>query len=65
MALLGGCHVQKFRIVTLSGAGLPETVPSDGYESRETAEGMAVAYHVGTYRVEPYNVVELKTETED
>lgn len=41
-----------YRIVTLSGRGLPVTVDADGYDTRAAAEAMAAAEHDGEYRIE-------------
>ena len=45
-----------YRIVTVSGRGLPTTVDADGYDTRLAAEEMAETEHDGEYRVEEYTV---------
>jgi hypothetical protein len=41
-----------YRIVTLSGRGLPVTVDADGYDTALAAEAMASAAHDGEYYLE-------------
>jgi hypothetical protein len=43
--------VTTYRIVTLSGRGLPTEVDADGYDSREAAEAMAEDCHDGEWTV--------------
>lgn len=50
----------KFRIVTLSGRGLPTTVEADGYDTELAAEQMADAEHDGKYRIEAYVTLPAK-----
>jgi len=41
-----------YRIVTISGRGLPTEVDADGYTTRLAAETMAESSHDGEYRIE-------------
>jgi len=43
-----------YRIVTLSGRGLPTEVDANGYETKLAAEAMADAEHDGSFRIEAY-----------
>ena len=47
---------QQYRIVTVSGRGLPTAVDSDGYDTRTAADAMADAEHEGEYRIEAYEI---------
>jgi hypothetical protein len=43
--------VTTYRVVTLSGRGLPTEVDSDGYDSREAADAIAEDCHDGEWTV--------------
>lgn len=45
---------KKWRIVTVSGPGLPHAVDVSGYDTRFAAESMASEWHEGKYRIESY-----------
>lgn len=44
----------KYRIVTVSGRGLPTNVDGDGYDTKEAADAMADTEHDGEYSIEAY-----------
>jgi hypothetical protein len=55
----------RYRIVTVTGRGLPAGVDADGYETRLAAEAMAGEEHDGEYRIRGPEEDEMDLSTMD